>query len=170
MSRVAASRGERKGVKSMRFRKKLNVTAEEFFNVLEASLRNDIEKYGMKKNGTYALEKGFIYKKILKKGDRKYPVQILLEQFERPSVYQVAVKAEGKIYQISYNIQKSEQGIAVIYEEQTRSADGTVNTTFSDNLLGRLKLYGEKRKMSMIETSILKNRKLEKRTGKHKSF
>lgn len=149
-------------VNRMKFKKTLNVTAEEFFEVLEDSLKNDIEKYGMKKKGTYSLEKGFVYKKTFKRGKNKYQAHIRLEEFERPKTYQVAIEVDGKVYQLSYRIEETGQKIDVFYQEETRDEKGDINTTFLGNILGRLKMNEEKRKLKIMENYILKNRELKK--------
>lgn len=135
----------------MKIKKKLKVTPEEFFEVLEESLHHDIEAYGKKTKGTYMLEKGFKYTKKLKQGKKIFHVTITILEYEKPLLYQTKIATDNSTYFIKYEIQSINSGIEVFYTEEMQDSQGNTNTPFMINFFGKIKSIKIKRMLSGME-------------------
>lgn len=132
----------------------VKVTPEDFFHLLENSLRYDIEKYGRKTAGEYVLEPGFTYSKKIRYKKKEYPTLTEVKIFQAPWKYQVMIRNDMGNFLISYEISQKEDGIEVEYREDTADENGNPNTSFVKELFGRLQAGSIKRRISQMERQI----------------
>jgi len=151
---------DKKEETDLKVKKKLQITAEEFFRVLRDSLEYDIETYGKKEHGSYKIEDGFVYGKKLKRGKKTFRTVVKVVKFTQPYYYQSIMKNDGGMYQLEYGIETiSEDSIEVTYREDTLDTNGNVNTSILKSLFGRLQARNIKKRLSGMEKAILEKRK-----------
>ena len=139
----------------MKVVKTLKVTPEDFFGLLEDSLKYDIEKYGRKTAGEYVLEQGFTYHKKIRYKKKEYRTLTEVKILQAPWRYQVLIQNDMGNFLISYEISQKEEGkIEVVYREDTADENGCPNTSFAKELFGRLQAGSIKRRLSQMEQQI----------------
>ena len=144
----------------MKVVKTLKVSPEEFFTLIENSLRYDIEQYGRKAAGEYVLEEGLVYYKKIKYKKKEYRTRTEVKNFQAPWAYQVLIKNEMGNFVISYDIsQKEDNVIEVVYQENTVDENGNPNTSLGRRIFGKLQAGRIKHRFSYMENNIHEQRK-----------
>lgn len=139
----------------MKVEKVLRAAPDEFFGVIEHSLRYEIEKYGGKAAGTYELCEGFSYDKKIRYKKKEYQMLTELKSFRPPLSYRVLMKSDMGNASVSYEILPTgEDQIRVIYREDTCDENGNTNTSFGRELFGKLQAGRVRRRLSRIENYI----------------
>ena len=143
----------------MKVEKVLRAAPDEFFGVIEHSLRYEIEKYGGKAEGTYELCEGFCYDKKIRYKKKEYRMQTELKAFRPPHSYRVLMKSDLGNASVSYEIlPNGEDEIRVIYRVDTCDEDGNMNTSFGRELFGKMQAGRVKRRLSRMEKYIRSQR------------
>ncbi len=143
----------------MKVKKKLNVSCEEFYDVLYESLKSEIELAIDKPiNKIY---KGFSYEKELAtyaKYNRTAKVEIT--DLEENHKYAAKFSAGKDINTISFTITPHEKGCEIEYEEGYFNESGLRRTNFSivSFLLTPYNKRRAKKKFKAMENYIIKNR------------
>lgn len=153
-------KGVTKGGEKIKVVKILKVTPDEFFDVIENSLRYDIEKYGKKAEGSYVLEEGFSYYKKIKYKKKEYRTLTEVKKFEPPRSYRVLIRNDIGNFAVSYDVsQRGENEIEVLYREDTCDDSGDINTSFGRELFGKIQGGRVKRRLAQMEKHIRNRRK-----------
>lgn len=144
----------------MKVVKRLKVTPDEFFDMIENSLRYEIEKYGKKAAGSYVLKDGFSYYKKIKYKKKEYRTLTEVKKFEPPRSYRAFIRNDLLNFAVSYEVsQRGEDEIEVLYREEMCGDQGDVNTSFGRELFGKIQGGKVKRRLIQMEKHIRNRRK-----------
>ena len=128
----------------------LNISAQDFFDVIEESLYNDMQKTSNQVN----IESGMSYKKNLKnKLGQLSEVEICIEKYERPNIYSSKIQKSKENNYITYEVNKiDENNIEVKYTEDYIAHNKMKNLNYKAILV----LYKKKsiKRMTMIIENI----------------
>lgn len=140
----------------------LDVSSEEFFNVLENSIFEDI-KNNYKKANLDDIKKGFSYTKKLNNNlKQEAKVKITIEEYIKNSLYESSFATSKGINTIRYSLTESENDIGcnLIYEEDYFSDKTSLGLNYK--LMNFLLKRKNKRKVNnlirSIESYIIENR------------
>ncbi|MFV0381577.1 MAG: DUF3284 domain-containing protein [Breznakia sp.] len=136
----------------------ISVSAEAFFDVLEASLRYDIEHNASKKIKVEKIEKGLKYSRKYYQRKRVFNGNVVLLEYKRASVYKSKITSAFGINIMSYEIAPTRKGIEITYREEVLESDGTPRKQKGKifQFLGTRKL---KKQFKRMEKDILENQK-----------
>lgn len=101
---------------------KLNVTAEELYDVLLESVAYEITQVTNKRMKPKQLKKGFSYSKQFKK-NRTIKVTIL--DLDYAQKYQIKCEGVNGTHYICYELEPLEDGVGVSYSERREKLDGS---------------------------------------------
>lgn len=109
----------------MRITEHLNVTAEEFFAVVDEALLGDIAAARGKKAKRSNLHEGYTYKKFLRgKADPAHAATVRIVTYDRPHSYRSSVTTGQGTSLMGYDVTPSGEGIDVTYVEEFEGATG----------------------------------------------
>lgn len=131
----------------MRVEAHLDVSAEEFFERLLASVCYDIQKSTGKRKNPDLLKRGFSYAKpIHTKLGHERDTKVKITRLERPRAYTCSFEAMGDVNTVAYDLTPTaDGGIDVVYEEtfgsQKKSRD------VNGKIVGKLYEHSAKKRM-----------------------
>lgn len=138
----------------------LKVSAEDFFSVVENSLRYELEHFGGKAAGTYEITPGMAYSKLMKHGNQTNRAIVKLTEFQPGEVYQTRIKSDdGRVFEITYRFTPTgTDSCELAYSEEVLDS-GEANSGFRMLLFGWVTGHSMKRQFRQIEKTIRKKRK-----------
>ncbi len=143
---------------TMEITQNLNVTAPEFFTLIEDSLLHDIKNNSSKKANAAKLERGFHYTKNMKMGKQIVKTQVTLLQYQKPILYEVKMETDNNIYNMSYAIIDRGDNIDVTYSETSTDKEGNAKKSFLMNLMDKRNFQKMAKTLQKMEAAILNNR------------
>ncbi len=126
----------------------LEVSAEEFFERLLASVCYDIEQSTGKRKNPALLKKGFSYRKpIHTKLGHERDTKVKITRLERPVAYTCRFESMGDVNTVSYDLAPSADGasVDVIYEEDFGSSKKSRDV--NGKIVGKLYERSAKKRM-----------------------
>ncbi len=124
----------------------LEVSAEEFFERLLASVCYDIEKSTGKRKNPDLLKRGFSYAKpIHTKLGHERDTRVKITRLERPVAYTCTFESMGDVNTVSYDLTPAGSGIDIVYEEDFGSSKKSRDV--NGKIVGKLYERSAKKRM-----------------------
>lgn len=142
----------------MKVTQNLNVSAQEFFALIENSLLHDIKAYASKKVDASKLERGFHYTKKIKTGKQYIKTDVTIVKYQKPTYYEVKMETDNNLYFMSYAIMEKGDTIDVTYSETSTDKEGNAKKSFLMNLMEKRNSHKMAKTLKTMEAAIIHNR------------
>ena len=145
---------------------RLNVTADELFDVLLNSIHHDIEQAKAKKVPIFKIKTGYTYTKILKnKIGQKTKATATITKLEKPTSYEITFKSGRGVNTVAYELKTLDEDVLeVTYSEnyEAKTSWQAINNTLMSKIFTRPASRKAKALIGMMEAYILQMREQKK--------
>lgn len=102
---------------AMKLIRTFEITSDEFYDHLEETLLQDIQKTTKRKLNKKVIHSGYVYE------NRTAQCKITIDQYERGHIYQSTVRSRTDFVRITYKTKETENGLEITFDQFVSGID-----------------------------------------------